>query len=81
MNKEDLSKELRDRFKSDHPETIGEKDQAFDDSNYIDWLEAEFEKLRACMNYHFIEGDDDLDRNLRIKHLIDHCEKFGYDHG
>lgn len=35
MNKIDF----RNEFKKDHPETIGEKDKAFDNSNYINWLE------------------------------------------
>lgn len=30
---------LRKEFKHAHPETVGESDKAFDDSNYIDWLE------------------------------------------
>lgn len=29
----------RKQFKIDFPETVGEKDSAFDNSNYIDWLE------------------------------------------
>lgn len=38
--------ELRKQFKKEHPETIGETDKAFDDSNYIDWLEAKVEELK-----------------------------------
>jgi len=38
--------ELRKQFKKEHPETIGETDKAFDDSNYIDWLEAKVEALK-----------------------------------
>jgi len=30
---------LREQFKKEHPETVGEKDKLFDSSNYIDWLE------------------------------------------
>ncbi len=29
-------------FRQSHPETVGEKDNAFDMSNYIDWLDGEF---------------------------------------
>lgn len=37
--------ELRKQFKKDHPETIGETDSAFDNSNYIDWLEKKLTPL------------------------------------
>ncbi len=32
-------------FRQDHPETIGEKDRAFDMANYISWLEEKYNKL------------------------------------
>lgn len=32
-------------FKEAHPETIGEKDSAFDMSNYIDWIDVRVESL------------------------------------
>lgn len=31
---------LKEQFRIEHPETIGEKDRSFDDANYIDWLET-----------------------------------------
>lgn len=34
--------ELRKQFKIDKPETVGETDKAFDDGNYIDWLEEKY---------------------------------------
>lgn len=31
-------KKLKEQFRAEHPETIGETDRVFDDSNYLDWL-------------------------------------------
>jgi hypothetical protein len=41
---------LREQFKKDHPETIGETDSAFDNSNYIEWLEAELTAAQKTTN-------------------------------
>lgn len=34
-------------FKQAHPETVGEKDHAFDMSNYIDWTDGEYLKAKV----------------------------------
>ena len=42
----------RKQFKIDCPETVGEKDSAFDDSNYIDWLEKNLDNtLKQVKNF------------------------------
>ena len=35
--------ELYKQFKKEKPETVGETDKEFDQSNYIDWLEAKLQ--------------------------------------
>ena len=35
---------LIEQFRKEHPETIGEKDNAFDRANYIDWLEHKYDE-------------------------------------
>lgn len=42
--------ELRKQFKIDKPETVGETDKAFDDSNYIDWLESKIQAMQQVKN-------------------------------
>lgn len=41
MKTQDKEITLRQQFKIDHPETVGETDNCFDNSNYIDWLEKQ----------------------------------------
>lgn len=43
---------LYDQFKKDHPETIGEKDIAFDKANYIDWLEGQIQSNYITLEQH-----------------------------
>lgn len=40
-HQEDQEITLRQQFKKDHHETVGETDKFFDDSNYIEWLEKQ----------------------------------------
>jgi len=37
-------------FRADHPETIGETDNKFDQYNYIDWLEQKLAELSSKQN-------------------------------
>lgn len=51
--------ELRKQFKKDHPETIGETDRSFDDSNYIDWLENRVHNLEEKLKEAYTDGFTD----------------------
>ena len=43
-------KKYEKEFRAAHPETIGETDKEFDDSNYTEWLEIERENLLNLQN-------------------------------
>ncbi len=49
-------------FRAEHPETIGEKDSAFDMHNYYEWLEILFDKLES--EFH---ATDEILRTLHFK--------------
>ena len=78
-------KELRKQFKIDHPETIGETDSAFDDSNYIDWLESKVQTLtennlvkqytEADMDYAYDKGIKDANQRDLTGSLIEVINK------
>ena len=57
-----MEKQLYNQFKKDHPETIGETDKAFDNSNYLEWLEKKLlstpikeEVIEAGGEMHWVE--------------------------
>ena len=43
-------KKYEKEFRAAHPETIGETDKEFDESNYTEWLEIERENLLNLQN-------------------------------
>jgi hypothetical protein len=48
--KKEQTMSLRDQFRKEHPETIGEKDKSFDDGNYIAWLEEKMSEKTLSSN-------------------------------
>lgn len=67
---EQLSK-LREGFKLDKPETIGETESAFDNMNYIEWLE---DKINVIIkNAVEIQIDQSIEERA-IKELVCMCD-------
>lgn len=57
---------LREQFKKAHPETLGEKDKAFDDLNYITWLEEEVRQLHVMNQSCFKVALENQNKHLDI---------------
>lgn len=67
--------ELRKQFKIDHPETIWELDKVYDDSNYIDWLEAKIETLEQSLPVDSVS--ECFPSNEEVKKHIDSLPYYG----
>ena len=52
-------------FREAHPETIGETDRAFDESNYTDWMEKQYSELLASLTERMntIKSDERMSYN------------------